>query len=566
MAAYYTDDFNRLFELGVAFHEKFSADTPSLAYHVLAAVVGDDSVYGFIKDTQHKEFLESYNRIMEHGAWEELTLSSPNDHQRKIILHTAEEFATVLGHQGVDAFHLLYACCAAVISSRRGTLNPNIDSWIMYVHNDFQEMRRQALLGPQLRGLTMAFFLNSQSPNFGYETSTPKNNWEENQVEHKISQEDRVFLKKFGYLMNDAAPSLFLGREKELLQIRQILAQTRKNNPLLIGEAGVGKTAIVEGLAQLIEDDDEIYPPGRKPQIYSLDVGNLLAGTMYRGELEERTKKILQIAERNKGRMILFIDEIHMLLSGISSRTIAEQFKPALARGDITVIGATTINEYRQYIEKDPALTRRFDLVQVDEPNREQTLQMLPEIAMDMGLEHNVAYTSGATEAAYDLAKRYLPKLKMPDAAITLLDKAGARQSLISNGHRIPVSATHIAQVVSLQTGVPMTSLNKAEGQKILDLGDKLKEKVFQQEKAIDILSRAVQSSAAGLRADAKTRGAFLFSGPTGVGKTEAAKVLADGIQAKLIRIDMSEYRDAHAVSKLVGTTSGFVGYHEGAS
>lgn len=567
MGLQFSKDYHRLVSEGVKLHATMASDTQSLAYHILAAVTkdSDSELQSFLADRSPETFLNYYNSVLSTGYWEEMHLPSSNDNQLKIIDDCAEKFAEDLGRKNISATDLFFACCETIITCRRNQLNPRVDNWIMLSHQEMKSIKGLRRMMEDIKRVSpigAQFFLISG--NSDYMRIFSNNQVDDRYKESKISDDDHKSLSKYATLMNEATFPPFFGREGELQQLRQILAQSRRNNPLLIGEAGVGKTAIVEGLVSLIEKDDLLYPEGHKPQVYSLDIGTLKAGTMYRGQLEERVREIIDIASNNKGNLILFIDEIHMMLSGISSKDIADQLKPALARGDITVIGATTIDEYRQHIEKDPALNRRFETILVNQPDRDMTLKMLMASVHDMEEKHNVGYSNGAIEAAYDLVKRYQPNVSMPDGAFTILDKAGASASLFPTGNRQLIRSQHIAEAISLKTGIPMPQLTQNDDERILSLSDKLKEKVFQQDNAVDVLARAVQSSSAGLRADSKTRGAFLFSGPTGVGKTEAAKVLAETIGAKLIRIDMSEYQDAHSLSKLIGSPPGFVGYNDG--
>ncbi len=417
-----------------------------------------------------------------------------------------------------------------------------------------------------------------------------------------------------------------VGRQVELERVQQVLCRRTKNNAVLIGEPGVGKTAIVEGLAQKIVCGDVPHFLADK-RILALDISLIVAGTKYRGQFEERLKAIMKELTENPN-IIVFIDELHTLVgagSAEGSLDAANILKPALSRGEIRCIGATTPSEYRKYIEKDRSLERRFQAVKVDPPSEKETVQVLMGVKDRYETFHHVEYTNEAIEAAVYQSSRYITDRFLPDKAIDLIDEAGARAKLReaesssemgeinrsirvaveqldnavternlekawlyreqevqareslqvvrerldlkAGARRIEVGKQEIDEVVSKWTGVPLTSINEDEGGKLLRMEDELHRRVVSQEKAISALSRAIRRSRAGLKNPTRPVGSFIFLGPTGVGKTELARALANflfGSDHALIRFDMSEYMEKHAVSKLIGSPPGYVGHEEG--
>ncbi|NVJ85867.1 MAG: ATP-dependent Clp protease ATP-binding subunit [Algoriphagus sp.] len=417
-----------------------------------------------------------------------------------------------------------------------------------------------------------------------------------------------------------------IGREKEIERVAQILSRRKKNNPILIGEPGVGKTAIAEGLALRIVQKKVSRVLFNK-RVVTLDLASLVAGTKYRGQFEERMKAVMNELEKSPN-VILFIDELHTIVgAGGASGSLdaSNMFKPALARGEIQCIGATTLDEYRQYIEKDGALARRFQMVMVDATTPEETIQILNNIKDKYEDHHNVNYTDEAIEACVKLSDRYISDRFLPDKAIDILDEAGARVH-INNIHvpedilkleaeveeikaeknrvvksqkyeeaaqlrdkekklleqldlakarweeesktkRFTVDEDNVAEVIAMMTGIPAKRIAQNEGNKLLNMAEELKGKVIGQEEAIKKLTKAIQRTRVGLKDPKKPIGSFIFLGPTGVGKTELAKTLATYLFDKedsLIRIDMSEYMEKFSVSRLVGAPPGYVGYEEG--
>jgi ATP-dependent Clp protease ATP-binding subunit ClpC len=417
-----------------------------------------------------------------------------------------------------------------------------------------------------------------------------------------------------------------VGRETEIERIMQILSRRTKNNPVLIGEPGVGKTAVVEGLAQRITNSD-VPELLKNKQIYTLDLAALVAGSKYRGEFEERLKKVMkEITQR--GDIILFIDELHNLVgAGAAEGAIdaASILKPALARGELQTIGATTLDEYRKYLERDSALERRFQQIRVEEPSIDQSVEILKGLRDRYEQHHKVQITDEALQAAADLASRYISDRFLPDKAIDLIDEAASRMRIKSmtsppanrefeeelegvrrekenaiedqefekaaalrdqerklvgkkreleeeweSGDAIErpaIGEEEIADIVSMWTGIPVFKLTEAETQKLMRMEDELHKRVIGQHPAIEVISKAIRRSRAGLKDPKRPTGSFIFLGPSGVGKTELARTLAEflfGDDEAMIRIDMSEYMEKHAVSRLVGSPPGYIGYDEG--
>ncbi len=358
-----------------------------------------------------------------------------------------------------------------------------------------------------------------------------------------------------------------IGREAEIERCIQVLCRRRKNNPLLVGDPGVGKTAIAEGLALKItrgETPDVL----KKSTIFSLDMGALLAGTRYRGDFEERLKAVVKELEDHPDA-ILFIDEIHTVIgAGATSggaMDASNLLKPALQGGKLRCMGSTTYKEFRQHFEKDRALSRRFQKIDVNEPSVEDTVKILMGLKPYFEKHHDLRYTQDAIKSAVDLSARYIHDRKLPDKAIDVIDEAGAAQHLVAESkRRKTIGPKDIEAVVAKIARIPPKNVSKDDAELLKDLEKTLKRVVFGQDKAIDALSSAIKLARAGLREPEKPIGNYLFAGPTGVGKTEVAKQLADSLGVELLRFDMSEYMEKHAVSRLIGAPPGYVGFDQG--
>ena len=359
-----------------------------------------------------------------------------------------------------------------------------------------------------------------------------------------------------------------VGREREISRVIQILSRRTKNNPVLVGEPGVGKTAVAEALARRVARG-EVPDTLKNRRIVTLDLASMLAGTKYRGDFEDRVKCIIKEVQR-AGDVIVFIDELHTIVGAGSAEgaiDAANILKPALGRGEIQVIGATTPEEYRKHIEKDAALERRFQPVNVPEPDGECCERMLLALRGSLEAHHGLRITDEAVSAAIRLSTRYICDRYLPDKAIDLLDEAASRVRVEGSPARTQVEASDVAEVVSAWTGVPASAITEPESERLLRLEEALHRRVVGQDEAVSAVARAIRRGRVGLADPRRPLGSFLFLGPTGVGKTELCRALAEAVygdEEALIRLDMSEYMEKHAVSKLIGSPPGYVGYGEG--
>ncbi len=389
----------------------------------------------------------------------------------------------------------------------------------------------------------------------------------ENASEVKTNKGLETYTINLNKLVAQGKIDPLIGRNDEVERLVQILCRRRKNNPLLVGEAGVGKTAIAEGLAKKIVEQDipEIL---RDKVIYSLDLGALIAGTKYRGDFEQRLKDVLKLlAEQDNS--ILFIDEIHTIIGAGSASggtlDASNLLKPALANGNLKCIGATTYQEYRTVFEKDHALSRRFQKIDVEEPNVPTTISILKGLKNHFEEHHNVKFSANAIISAAELSAKYINDKQLPDKAIDVIDEAGAAQKILPKSKQKKlIGSKEIESVISKMARIPEQNVNKNDRNALKTLERDLKAVIFGQNKAIESLSSAIKMARSGLGSDNKPIGSFLFSGPTGVGKTEVARQLAYILGIELVRIDMSEYMERHSVSKLIGAPPGYVGFDQG--
>ncbi|MBS9767953.1 MAG: ATP-dependent Clp protease ATP-binding subunit [Flavobacteriaceae bacterium] len=574
---------------------------------------GSGEAFEYLKDLQvdipkTKELIEKNIRKTEITRLNEHMLPFDADAQRVLKFVSLE--ARSLKDQMADSEHLLLAILKDDASFVAKILND------YYV--DYHSMKKDMRMSPRMEGKHIDDNVHDDSEEYRTVKEQPK------------TRSSTPALDNFGFDITQAgkegALDPIVGREKEIERLVQILSRRKKNNPILIGEPGVGKSAIAEGLALRIIEK-KVARVLYDKRVLSLDLASIVAGTKYRGQFEERMKAILGELEKNKD-IILFIDEIHTLVGAggsTGSLDAANMLKPALARGAIQCIGATTLDEYRQHIEKDGALERRFQRVIVNPTSTEETIKILENIKERYEEHHNVNYTDKALEACVKLTERYVSDRKLPDKAIDALDEAGARVH-ISNlkispqveeleqklkqiqdkkveavkvqdfelaayfrdkekttkieletarkaweeqlkTNRQVVDEEHIAEVVAMMTGVPAKRIAQAEGVRLRSMDEELKSKVIGQNLAIEKIVRAIKRNRAGLKDPNRPIGSFIFLGPTGVGKTQLAKILSEYLfdsKEALIRIDMSEYMEKFAVSRLVGAPPGYVGYEEG--
>ena len=399
------------------------------------------------------------------------------------------------------------------------------------------------------------------------ETESKESISEETDSEIKTNKNLESYTINLNKLVAENKIDPLIGREMEIERVVQILCRRRKNNPLLVGEAGVGKTAIAEGLAKKIVEKD-IPEVLQNKTIYSLDLGALIAGTKYRGDFEQRLKTVIKQLNEERDS-ILFIDEIHTIIGAGSASggtlDASNLLKPALANGQIKCIGATTYQEYRSVFEKDHALTRRFQKIDIEEPDVQTTITILKGLKSHFEEHHNVKFSTDAIISAVELSEKFINNRQLPDKAIDIIDEAGAAQKILPQTKKKKVIGTkEIEDVISKVARIPAKNINKDDRNSLKTLERDLKAVIFGQDKAINSLSSAIKMARSGLGPESRPIGSFLFSGPTGVGKTEVAKQLAYTLGIELIRIDMSEFIERHSISKLIGAPPGYVGYDNG--
>ena len=514
-----------------------------------------DALLGVGTDLEElKQFIDSHIFTNEHIPYSELENISFSRGAQNVLSFTILE-ATKVRSKEAGPQHLLLAICRAAGSYGSSYLrDTGVDYGYIFRYLDRNHMLDRGEDEPEEK-----------------EQETPQIHI--HAAEQKQEEESQISpLEEFGYDITKAAKEgkldPLVGREDEIQRVIQILGRRRKNNPMLVGDPGVGKSAIVEGIAIKIANDD-IPPVLAGKRLISLDLGSIVAGTKYRGDFEKRLKSIIKEVADNPD-VILFIDEFHTIVgAGGASGSLdaANMLKPALARGDIQCIGATTLDEFRKIVEKDGALDRRFQKITVEHTDIPHTISILTRLKTNYEKHHNVIYTDEAIEACVRMSERYITDRCLPDKAIDAMDEAGSMVRLKNPKRTGRVSAEDVAAVISKMTGIPSGRVAESEGGKLLKMKNKLKGRIIGQDDAIEKVVRAIQRNRAGIKDPGKPIGTFLFFGPTGVGKTQLAKSLAEYLfdsEDNMIRIDMSEYMEKFNVSRLIGAPPGYVGHEEG--
>ena len=507
-----------------------------------------------------KRFIDSHIFTNESIPYSEADKISFSRYAQNVLSITVME-ASKMNSAEATSLHLLLALCRTTENYGQAYLRQHgVDYGRLLAH-----MRDEGLLGQQ------------QAPQ-NHQDATPQGNddqEEDGEPGQGNNPSGKVNLEDFGFDLTKAAAEGKLdpvvGRDVEIARVIEILGRRKKNNPMLIGEPGVGKSAIVEGIAQRIAGGS-ISPVLAKKKLISLDIASVVAGTKYRGDFEKRLKAIIKEASTNPD-IILFIDEFHTIVGAggaQGSLDAANMLKPALARGELQCIGATTMDEFAKIVEKDGALDRRFQKIVVEPTDIKQSISILNNIKANYEEFHNVTYNEEAIEACARLTDRYVTDKFLPDKAIDAMDEAGSMVRLSLTKDKKTgnvVDAEDIATVVSKMTGIPVNKVAESEGNRIMKMKERLQGRIIGQDEAIDKVVRAIQRNRAGLKDPNRPIGTFLFFGPTGVGKTQLAKCLAEYLfdsEENMVRIDMSEYMEKFTVSRLIGAPPGYVGYEEG--
>ena len=506
-----------------------------------------------------KKFIDSKIFTSEHIPYSELgNITFSRAAQNTLSLTVME--ATRLGSREASSQHLLLALCRTTGSYGQAYLrNLGVDYSRLLSY-----MGKNGMLKGSDKG-------REQSDD-GEDTEEEEEEARGEQSTREKEKEKKDELEEFGYDLTRAAREGKLdpvvGRETEISRVIEILGRRKKNNPMLIGEPGVGKSAIVEGIALRIASGG-VASDLLKKRIMSLDIASVVAGTKYRGDFEKRVRRIISIAS-NDPNLILFIDEFHTIVGAGGaggSLDAANMLKPALARGEIQCIGATTMKEFRKIVEKDGALDRRFQKIIVEPTDVPQTLAILKKIKFNYEDYHSVTYSDEALEACARLTDRYIMDKSLPDKAVDVLDEAGSMVHLKARGRSNVVTEEDIATIVSKVTGIPVNKVAESEGNRIMRMKTRLRGRIIGQDTAIDTIVSAIQRNRAGLKDPGRPIGSFLFFGPTGVGKTQLAKCIAEYLfdsEDNMVRIDMSEYMEKFSISRLIGAPPGYVGYGEG--
>lgn len=517
-----------------------------------------DALRGAMIDIEEmKQFIDEKIFTNEHIPYSEIDKVSFSRGAQNALSFTILE-ATKLRSAQASSQHLLLALCK--VGSSYGSTYLH-DQGIDYGHI-YKYLDRNELLDKDTAEMNDASEAEDETPRIHIRAVA-----EEKPEEPQVSP-----LEEFGYDITQAAREgkldPLVGREDEIQRVIQILGRRRKNSPMLVGDPGVGKSAIVEGIAIKIITGDT--PPSlANKRLISLDLGSIVAGTKYRGDFEKRLKSIINEVAANPD-VILFIDEFHTIVgAGGASGSLdaANMLKPALARGDIQCIGATTLDEFRKIVEKDGALDRRFQKIMVEHTDIQHSISILDRLKTNYEKHHNVIYTDEAIEACVRMSDRYITDRCLPDKAIDAMDEAGSMVRLKNPKKTGHVTAEDVASIISKMTGIPSGRIAEGEGNKLMKMRAKLQGRIIGQDEAIDKVVRAIQRNRAGIKDPGKPIGTFLFFGPTGVGKTQLAKALAEYLfdsEENMVRLDMSEYMEKFNVSRLIGAPPGYVGFEEG--
>ncbi len=517
-----------------------------------------DALRGAMIDIEEmKQFIDEKIFTNEHIPYSDIDKVSFSRGAQNVLSFTILE-ATKLRSAQASSQHLLLALCK--VGSSYGSTYLH-DQGIDYGHI-YKYLDRNELLDKDTADMNESSEAEDETPRIHIRAVA-----EEKQEEPQVSP-----LEEFGYDITQAAREgkldPLVGREDEIQRVIQILGRRRKNNPMLVGDPGVGKSAIVEGIAIKIVTGD-IPPSLADKRLISLDLGSIVAGTKYRGDFEKRLKSIINEVAANPD-VILFIDEFHTIVgAGGASGSLdaANMLKPALARGDIQCIGATTMDEFRKIVEKDGALDRRFQKIMVEHTDIQHSISILDRLKTNYEKHHNVIYTDEAIEACVRMSDRYITDRCLPDKAIDAMDEAGSMVRLKNPKKTGHVTAEDVASIISKMTGIPSGRIAEGEGNKLMKMRAKLQGRIIGQDDAIDKVVRAIQRNRAGIKDPGKPIGTFLFFGPTGVGKTQLAKALAEYLfdsEENMVRLDMSEYMEKFNVSRLIGAPPGYVGFEEG--